>query len=132
MIDRRVRRSLRVGNYVEVRSAQEIMATLDSEGCLEDLPFMPEMLDYRGKRFRVFKRVDKIIDMVNRTGLRRMSRTVLLQDLRCDGQAHGGCQAGCQLQWKEAWLWRVSATDSENGSRARVFMERDRDSDTPA
>jgi hypothetical protein len=99
---------LRAGNVVEVRSAEEIIATLDSEGCLENLPFMPEMLACCGKRFKVFKRVDKIIDMINKTGLRRMSSTVLLDDVRCDGRAHGGCQASCQLLWKEDWLRRVS------------------------
>jgi hypothetical protein len=23
---------------------------------------------------------------------------------RCDGQSYGGCQAGCMMFWKEAWL----------------------------
>jgi hypothetical protein len=27
-----------------------------------------------------------------------------LDDLRCNGAAHGGCQAACQFIWKEAWL----------------------------
>ena len=30
------------------------------------------------------------------------------------GQAHGGCQAGCSIYWKEAWLKRV--TDGESAS----------------
>jgi hypothetical protein len=106
---------MRVGSVVEVRSAPEIMATLDSEGCVENVPFMPEMLKYCGGRFRVFKRVDKIVDVIGNVGdLRRLSRTVLLQDIRCDGQAHGGCQAGCQLLWKEDWLRRPS----DDGSAA--------------
>ena len=25
-------------------------------------------------------------------------------ELRCDGQAYGGCQAACLIFWKEAWL----------------------------
>src|SRR5262249_17430198 len=36
-----------------------------------------------------------------------MPSAVLLDDLRCDGSAHDGCQAGCRLYWKEAWLRRV-------------------------
>src|SRR6267142_1519493 len=47
---------LRAGHWVEVRSADEILATLDDRGALDALPFMPEMLQYCGKRFRVFKR----------------------------------------------------------------------------
>ena len=26
------------------------------------------------------------------------------RDVRCDGSGHGGCQAGCRIYWKEAWL----------------------------
>jgi hypothetical protein len=29
-------------------------------------------------------------------------------ETRCDGSAHGGCEAGCLIFWKEAWLKRVS------------------------
>ncbi len=32
---------------------------------------------------------------------------MLLSDLRCDGSAHGGCQASCYLLWKRAWLRNV-------------------------
>src|SRR5438876_843661 len=35
---------LRVGDVVEVRSQAEILATLDENGELESLPFMPELL----------------------------------------------------------------------------------------
>jgi hypothetical protein len=33
---------------------------------------------------------------------------VTLDELRCSGEAHGGCQAGCQFIWKEAWLEPVN------------------------
>jgi hypothetical protein len=36
-----------------------------------------------------------------------MRNLVLLEDLRCDGSAHGGCQANCHLRWREVWLRRV-------------------------
>jgi hypothetical protein len=108
---------LRAGDYVAVRSATEIEATLDDKGCLEGVPFMPEMVPYCGTVHRVFKRIDKIIDIVQHTGLRRMSNTVTLDDLRCDGSAHGGCQSGCQLLWKEAWLERRSASEARRVPR---------------
>jgi hypothetical protein len=38
-----------------------------------------------------------------------MENAVHLAGVRCDGQAHGGCQAGCLVYWKEAWLKRVNA-----------------------
>lgn len=37
-----------------------------------------------------------------------MNQAVHLEGLRCDGEFHGGCQAGCLLFWKEAWLKRSS------------------------
>ena len=46
-------RHLRAGDLVEVRSLKEILATLDSAGTLEGMPFMQEMVRYCGKRFRV-------------------------------------------------------------------------------
>jgi hypothetical protein len=100
-------RPLRPGDVVEVKSAEEILATLDEDGSLDSMPFMPEMVRYAGQRFTVTRRVDKICDTIAATGSRRMHATVYLDDLRCDGSGHGGCQAGCLIYWKEAWLRRV-------------------------
>jgi hypothetical protein len=68
---------------------------------------MPEMIAYCGREFTVLKRIDKVNDTVDRTGLRRMKNAVILDGVRCDGSAHGGCQAQCQLIFNEAWLTRV-------------------------
>ena len=105
--------NLRCGDVVQVRSQEEILATLDDRGCLEHLPFMPEMLRYCGQQFRVYKRADKTCDTITGSGGRRMTDAVHLDDLRCDGSAHGGCQAGCLLFWKEAWLRRIHEPDND-------------------
>jgi hypothetical protein len=105
------RRSLRAGDRVEVRSIDEILATLDTRGALEGLPFMPEMLAHCGKRFEVWKRADKTCDESNGGTLRRLKNTVHLKELRCDGAAHGGCDAGCLLFWKEQWLKRIDFSE---------------------
>lgn len=97
-------RVLLVGDEVETRSFAEIRATLDEHDCLDGLPFMPEMLALCGQRARVFRRVDKIYDYGRSKVLRRMAGTVLLRQMRCSGAAHGACQAGCYIMWKEAWL----------------------------
>src|SRR5882672_943072 len=99
---------LRAGDWIEVRSADAILATLDDQACLDALPFMPEMLQYCGKTFRVFKAAHKACDTIKKTGNRRMENAVHLEGLRCNGQDHGGCQARCLLYWKEAWLKPVS------------------------
>jgi hypothetical protein len=90
------------GDLVEVRSLDEILGTLDGDGKLEGMPFMPEMARYCGRRFRIVRRADKTC--VEGFDLRRLERTVFLEDLRCDGSAHDGCQRGCALFWNEAWL----------------------------
>ncbi|WP_433499343.1 hypothetical protein ACQP1K_03030 [Sphaerimonospora sp. CA-214678] len=99
--------NLRVGELVEVRSEEEILATLDDKGELDNLPFMPEMLRMCGQRFRVHKVAHKLCDTITGSGMRRMDRAVHLAGARCDGSAHGGCQTACSLYWKEAWLRRV-------------------------
>ena len=42
-----------------------------------------------------------------------MHRTVHLEDLRCDGAGHDGCQAACLLYFKEAWLKRADGPRTE-------------------
>ncbi|MFI5907050.1 hypothetical protein [Dactylosporangium sp. NPDC051541] len=98
---------LKTGDLVEVLSEEEILATLDEQGELDALPFMPEMLQYCGKRFRVYKSAHKTCDTMQRSGMRKMEGAVHLVGLRCDGGGHGGCQAGCLLFWKTAWLSKV-------------------------
>lgn len=109
---------LRVGDFVEVRSEQEILATLDETGAIDGLPFMPEMLEFCGKHFRVEKRADKTCNTITVMESRRLYDTVHLEALRCSGQAHAGCQAQCYLFWKEAWLKRVDDR-SDNQSAPR-------------
>jgi hypothetical protein len=105
---------LRAGDVVEVRSEEEILRTLDADGKLDGLPFMPEMLSFCGQRYRVRARAHKACDTIDWQQFRRMEGAVHLAELRCDGSAHGGCQAGCLLFWKEAWLRPV---DRQEGDR---------------
>ena len=94
---------------MEIRSKEEILKTLDKNAQLDGLPFMPEMFAFCGKRLRVFKRAHKTCDTA--TGDykgRKMKRAVHLDGIRCDGQFHGGCEAGCLIFWKEAWLRKSS------------------------
>jgi hypothetical protein len=95
---------LRAADWIEVRSKEEILRTLDQNGRLEGLPFMPQMFEYCGRRFRVYKRAHKTCDTVNSTGGRSLSDGIHLENLRCNGKSYGGCEAACLIFWKEAWL----------------------------
>jgi len=85
-----------------VRSAQEILATLDADGRRDAMPFMPEMIAYIGKEMQVSRRIERAC--VEGAGLRGLNDTVVIEAARCDGASHDGCQRGCLMFWKTAWL----------------------------
>jgi hypothetical protein len=87
-----------------LRPAREILATLDEDGCAGGLPFMPEMLEFFGKRLDVRARAERTCDTLTYTGTRHFPDTVILDDLRCDGSGHDGCDARCRFLWRESWL----------------------------
>jgi hypothetical protein len=112
------------GDWVEVRSKEEILATLDENGRLDGMPFMPQMFKFCGHRLQIHKRAHKTCDTVTgyNTGEwlgRRLPDAVHL-DLRCDGEAYGGCQAACLIFWKSAWLKPVDQNDSVSIKQART------------
>jgi hypothetical protein len=110
--------TLLAGEIVEVCSPQEILSTLDERGCLDKMPFMPEMLRYCGKRFRISKWAHKTCDNIEPWNMRTVKNAVHLSEVRCDGWAHGNCDAGCLIFWNSAWLKRVDAAsvnDSQIG-----------------
>jgi len=102
---------LRAGDWVEVRSEEDVLRSLRSDGTLEKMPFMPEMLKYCGQRFRISAVAHKTCDPAHRTGGRKLDNAVHLEGLRCDGASHGGCQAACLLFWKTDWLRPIGAAD---------------------
>jgi hypothetical protein len=97
---------LKAGDWVTVRSRAEILATLDKNGQLDRMPFMPEMLEFAGQRLQVSARAHKTCDPINGLESRALPATVHIGDLRCNGAAHADCHAGCLFFWKEAWLRR--------------------------
>jgi hypothetical protein len=101
---------LRAGDWVVVRSRAEILATLDKNGALDRMPFMPEMLQFAGQKLQVSARAHKTCDPINGLESRALPDSVHIGDLRCDGSAHADCQAGCLFFFKEAWLKRADDT----------------------
>ena len=88
---------------------------------------MPEMLRFFGQQFAVAARVERACDTVHYSGVLRLPNTVILDDERCDGTGHSGCQAQCRLYWKEAWLRPArpkAITDESATSEAMAELER--------
>jgi hypothetical protein len=108
---------LRPGEFVRVRSENEILATLNGNGTLGGLPFTPEMRKYCRKKFKVLKRVKKIV--LEEIGYGRMENAVILEEATCDGKDHEGCQRTCLFIWREPWLERIGNNEEigqESGS----------------
>ena len=118
-----MKRKLRVGDWVEVRSQEEILQTLDLNAEFDGMPFMPEMFAFCGKRFQVYKRAHKTCDTVFPVRGRRVADAVHLET-RCNGSAHGGCNASCLLFWKTAWLKPVEGNGSESRTAESSAVER--------
>jgi hypothetical protein len=122
---------LRPGDLVEVKAPDEILQTLDANGTLDHLPFMPEMAEFCGQKFRVSKRVVKICTSGSGSSMRafRNDDVVLLDGLRCSGADHDGCQKACMILWREAWLRKAenaalpSSVDSARGELLRAGLK---------
>jgi hypothetical protein len=118
-------------DWVEVRSKDEILATLDKLGRLEGLPFMPQMFKWCGQPFQVYKRAYKTCDTVSGDYLGRQLPSGIHLDLRCDGQAYGGCQAACLIFCKQAWLKPVKQDAPVPKNRIPLMLVYHRDVPKP-
>lgn len=106
---------LKVGDIVEIRSMQEILSSLDENGTIDELPFMPEMLKFCGKQYTIYQKV--VQSVIDTAGLSEYTEAhvrsfngisvFILRNIRCSGENHGGCQRGCTIFWKEAWLKKI-------------------------
>jgi hypothetical protein len=112
----------RRGSWVKVRRLEDILGTLDADGNLDGVPFMPEMIPFCGRTFRVHRRAERTC--VEGVGNRRMERTVFLETVRCNASNHDGCQRRCLLFWKEAWLVPADRDVEDNGAESLPIVEK--------
>jgi hypothetical protein len=121
----------KAGDRVKVRSAEEILAQLDENGCLDGMPFMPEMLKYCGQPYQVAASAHKTCDSTHYREGRYMEDTVFLENLRCDGSGHAGCEAQCLVFMKLAWLepvaplrdWKLPRRGGATPGRDRAWLQ---------
>jgi hypothetical protein len=100
--------NLKPGEWVEVKSEQEILATLDQKGRYKGLGWMCNMRKFCGHRYRVFKRLETMLLESNRQ-YRKVKDTVLLEGVICDGEEWYGCDRSCFHFWREVWLRRAGS-----------------------
>jgi hypothetical protein len=94
--------NLRIGTNVQVKHEPEILSTLDEHGTLNGLPFTSEMLGFCGGTYKVLKILNRI--HIDGVGVRGIDDIVMLEGVRCNGEAHGACERRCYLLFKRPWL----------------------------
>jgi hypothetical protein len=100
--------NLQPGEWVEVRSIDEISQSLDERRKYKGVIFMPEMESYCGKKFKVFKKVE-IIKLESTMEIRKLKTpVVLLEGVYCNGKYHDGCDRTCFHFWMDPWLKRIT------------------------
>lgn len=93
----------RVGDWVRVKGAQEIRATLDGEDKLRGLLFLGSQWSYCGRTYRVDRVLLRLRDDERR--FRAISGTVALAGVTCDGvDGTSGCGRSCSLYFRDEWL----------------------------
>jgi hypothetical protein len=98
----------KTGDWVRVRSLQEIKTTLDRNKRTEGCTFMPEMARYCGTTRRVLKSVKRFVDERD-LRVKKTSGIILLDGVMCQGAADfGSCDRTCFYLWREEWLEKVS------------------------
>ncbi len=97
---------LQPGEYVEVKSADEISRAVGPSGMNRGLAFEPDMTNFVGQRFQVDFRIERIIS--EETGkMIHMTNTVVLKNVYCTGLCTKNCPRAQALYWREAWVKRV-------------------------
>jgi hypothetical protein len=98
---------LQPGQWVVVKSREEIRSTLDKSARNRGLTFENEMLPYCGKRFRVLRRVERIIEESSGRLKVLAGVSIVLEDVICASYYRRSCPRGNLLYWREIWLRRA-------------------------
>jgi len=95
------------GELVQVRSREEIEATIDRWGELNGCLFFDEMWQYCGTTQRVLKPVERFVDERDYR-VKKTKGLVLLDGLMCQGTPdYGRCDRACFYFWRVEWLEKI-------------------------
>lgn len=98
---------LKPGDWVRVRSAEEIRATLNPFKELRGCAFLEEMYGYCGTVQRVFRVVERFLDERDYK-VKKSRGIILLEGAHCSGTVvYGRCDRACLLFWREEWLEKI-------------------------
>jgi hypothetical protein len=101
---------LEAGELVQVRSLGEIGKTLDSDYRHRGLRYSEEMSPACGKRFRVRRRMNRLIDENTGRMIELKNDCIVLEGFTCSGDRTPAalfCPRAAYPIFREAWLRRV-------------------------
>ena len=92
---------------MQVRSREEIEATLDRWKELKGCAFLEYMWPYCGTTQRVLQTMERFLDERDYK-VKKVKGLVLLEGVICHGTpVFGRCDRGCHLFWREEWLEKI-------------------------
>jgi hypothetical protein len=100
--------ALQPGDWVRVRSLNEIEASLNHWRQLKGCAFMPEMAPYCGTKQKVLKPMKRFVDERD-LRVKKSKGIILLEGVTCQGTADfGRCDRSCFIFWREEWLEKIT------------------------
>jgi len=103
---------LKSGDWVRVRSGDEIRSTLNGWRELKGCAFLDDMWQYCGSVQRVLQPLERFLDERDYK-VKRCSGVVLLENVICRGTpVFGRCDRGCFLFWREEWLEKLESAQA--------------------
>jgi hypothetical protein len=98
---------LKAGDWVRVRSWEEIQPMLDPFQETSGCAFLEDMRKYCGTQQRVFKSMERFLDERDYK-VKKVRGVILLENVICGGTpAFGRCDRSCFLFWREEWLEKI-------------------------
>jgi hypothetical protein len=98
---------LQAGDWVRVRSREEIEGDLNYWRQVRGCAFMPKMAEYCGTIHRVVKSMKRFVDERD-LKVKKASGIILLEWVMCKGTAEfDRCDRSCLHFWREEWLEKL-------------------------
>ena len=105
---------LQPGEWVRVRSADDVRATLNERGSNRGLWFDREMMMLCGKVFQVRGRISRIISEKDKAMINLSNDCIILENAVCKSEysiSRWFCPRQAYPFWRECWLERVPAPE---------------------
>lgn len=108
------------GEWVRVKSHEEIRATTSVGGFNRGMRFVEEMAKYCSNTYRVKARVTRILNEKTGKMMSMKNPCIVLEDVYCRAECTDnrlGCPRAVNTYWREIWLQRVTSAGSGRSTK---------------